>query len=333
MFNPRSVLDRSYLSTNLAANLAKLPNLAILGLLTVLTISSSFAAETAAPPAQVENQTEVPIWHEGAEKRQRAYVEERIERYVEIIWKVGTAAHIKPKRLERAERRIRQIGDWSLKHNLPIPTGFTVDADINAGILAAPEVGIEIAFLPKENGDMEMGVFRYGDIEMGAKASVGGSFGATLMYNMTSIDDFEGWACGLNADLKVIEGVGLSLWVGCDQNDYQAFKGSMLGLLRGDEKLLASSLKKFYVENRQFFITGYYGYGIGSSLTFGVGQWHELARTTFAAGFEVEDIRKAFVQLRHDFAANLKEDLRNVKQNTKRKLKATLTQEIPVRFP
>lgn len=211
-------------------------------------------------------------------KTQHSY-QDRIERFVSTEWAVGTALGFPISSLAQFENRIRKMGAWAAEHNLPMPSGFSLYADADAGFVFGTRLGAEVVFLIPESGNLEVGVFAATDAQVGAEATLGVGAGASLIFNMDKIEELGGPIVGANSDIHMIEGVGASLIIDVEREDIKKFKEALASFALESPDVAARKINSLVDQKRLVSIGAQYDWGVGAEVSVAVGWRTQLYAT------------------------------------------------------
>lgn len=238
--------------------------------------------------------------------------QKKIERFVQTEWIVGSALGFKTAALAQFENRIRKVGAWAAEHQLPMPSGFSLFADSDAGFIFGTRLGAELIFLVPENGNVQMGVFAATDAQLGAEATLGVGAGVSLIFNMEKLEDISGPIVGANTDIRMIEGVGASLTIDVESEELGKVRDAFLSFALERPETAARQIQTLVTQKRLVAIGAQYDWGVGSEISVAAGWRTQLYATELPldrdlAKAKVEDlklkVRKAllkFSQSKHN---------------------------------
>jgi hypothetical protein len=236
---------------------------------------------------------------------------DRIERFIDIAWAVAPDLGFRLSTLAKFENHLREAGQWALDHNLPLPSGFSISADMDAGLALGLKVGAELVFLVPETGDVEMALFTATDTQVGAKASLGTALGVNLVYNMDKIEDFDGRVLGVKSDIRMIEGIGVSFTVDVEEKDFAKMHETIRALARANEHVAAENFRELITERRLVAVGTGYEWGAGAEFSVAAG-WRSLVTST-SLPFDVAVARRRLVEFKRDARRSLAKGIRRSK--------------------
>ncbi len=198
----------------------------------------------------------------------------RVERFVETAWVVGTGLGMKTATIEQCESRIRTAGQWALEHRLPMPSGFSLFADAEAGFVIGTKLGSELVFLVPDEGNVQMAVYWATDSQAGAGAVLGAGVGINLIFNMEKVEDVTGPMIGISTEIHMLEGVGASLSVDVERHEFSKVRKALRAMVLENPEQAVESLRQLISEKRLVAVGAQYSWGVGVNVSLVAGWRH-----------------------------------------------------------
>ncbi|MFL5814791.1 MAG: hypothetical protein ACJ763_14550 [Bdellovibrionia bacterium] len=201
----------------------------------------------------------------------------RIERFVQTAWNVGLGLGFPVATIAQFENRIRSLGQWSMEHELPMPSGFSLSADIDAGFVIGAKAGTELVFLVPEEGPVEMGLFTGLDAKFGAEAMLGAGAGVSLIFNLEKMEEIAGPIIGVNSELEMVEGVGASIMIDVESDEIIKMKEVFRAFSSVGKREALAQLRAVLTQKRVIAIGAQIEFGVGVDVSAMVGWRKQIA--------------------------------------------------------
>jgi hypothetical protein len=229
--------------------------------------------------------------------------QERIERFVQTAWSVGLGLGLQVSTVAQLENRIRNLSQWARERELPMPTGFSLSADVDAGFMIGAKAGTELVFLVPEEGPIQMGLFSGLDAKFGADAMLGAGAGVSLIFNMEKLEEIAGPIIGVNSEIEMVEGAGASLMIDVESEEIAKLKQSFRALSRAGGREALGELRAILSQKRVVAVGAQIEFGVGVDVSAMVGWRKQVATTTLPASPVETQARLAQfkAQIRHRF--------------------------------
>lgn len=255
-----------------------------------------------------------PMISTPASKTPEQKAQERIERFVQTAWSAGLGLGFPVSTVAQIENRIRSLGKWATERRLPMPTGFSVSADVDAGIMIGAKAGAELVFLIPEEGPVEMGLFSGLDAKFGADAMLGAGIGVSFIFNMEKLEEIAGPIIGVNTEIEMLEGAGATLMIDVEKEEIAKLKESLRALsLAGDREALAD-LRAILTQKRVVAVGAQLEFGVGVDVSAMVGWRKQLGAVVLPSDAEEARLRLA------QFKMKLRERFSRKKRHARNKI-------------
>jgi hypothetical protein len=201
----------------------------------------------------------------------------RIERFVQTAWNVGLGLGFPVSTIAQFENRIRSLGQWSMEHELPMPSGFSISADIEAGFVIGAKAGTELVFMVPDEGPVVMGLFSGIDAKFGAHAMLGAGAGVSLIFNLERMEEIAGPIIGVNSELEMVEGVGASLIIDVENDEITKMKEVYRAFSSVNKREALFKLRAVLAQKRVIAVGAQLEFGVGVDVSAMVGWRKQMA--------------------------------------------------------
>jgi hypothetical protein len=172
---------------------------------------------------------------------------------------------------DKLEEDLRKTAEFCAKHRFPMPVGIDIGFNLDAGFVVGGVSGVDLVFMFQNDGTLGVGLFPSVDAQIGLGAAAGGSFAASLVFNMNSVNDYVGSSMGISGGITIGAGAGLNLNLGITIHDFAGLVKTFKDQYHKDgsqdvREDLGEWLKTLVAPGRSFTAGLGVGFGLGTPI-------------------------------------------------------------------
>ena len=209
----------------------------------------------------------------------------RIETLIHAIEAAALSLNLDSNKVEALETGLRKTSVMSRKLGFPEPVGVSLALSAEGGFIVGVGGGVELLILLQQDGKLGIGVYPYVYGTGGAEASIkSAGVGGDLVFNLDSLDDYDGAAIGGVAEFDDVLGASVDFSMGAGEEDIEDIEQIASSAVHLHGKAFEDAILSMVTESRCINLAAEIDVGVGADvgayLSWSFNAWTESVPAT-----------------------------------------------------